>query len=410
MTLDYKSPQSDGKPGEGKPGDGTLGFPDLSGRTVIQLIPSMQSGGAERGTVEVAAGIVEAGGTALVISAPGGRMIAELENAGARHIPLEVGKKSPLAVRANAKKVAAIAVQEKADLLHARSRIPAWVANKASQISGIPYLATWHGIHHGGALKQRYNKSLILGERVIAVSHFTGRHIAETYGVGEDRLRVIPRGVDLSRYRPENVAGGRIIKLSEQWKVPDGVPVVLMPGRLTELKGHRVLIDAVDRIRAEIGDWKFVVVIVGDDQGNSGYRASLEKEIEKRDLWNVMRMAPHCDDMAAAYKLADIVVVPSTSPEAFGRVPVEAQAMGAMVVAAGHGGLAETVIEGETGFLFTPGDAASLAKALQAALTIDLETRERLSSVASSRVHTEYDARLMVSRTLHVYEEILGAG
>jgi len=400
MTIDYQSPQSDGKPG----------LADMTGRTILQLIPSMQSGGAERGTIEIATGIIEAGGRALVASAPGGRMIAELEATGAKHIPLEVGKKSPFAVRANAKAVAAICAAEKVDLIHARSRVPAWVAHRAAQKTGIPYLATWHGIHHGGALKQRYNKGLLLGERVIAVSEFTGRHIAETYGVGPDRLRVIPRGVDLSKYRPEDVMGGRLIKLSEQWKVPDGVPVVLMPGRLTELKGHRLLIEAVDQIRQAMGDWKFVVVIVGDDQGDTAYRNSLEKEIEKRDLWNVMRLAPHCDDMAAAYKLSDIVVVPSTAPEAFGRVPIEAQAMGAMVVAAGHGGLAETVIEGETGFLFTPGDAASLAKALQAALTVDLETRERLSKIASSRVHTEYDARLMVSRTLQVYEEILGAG
>lgn len=397
MTLDYQTSESEGK----------AALPDLSGRTIVQLIPEMQAGGAERGTVEVARGIVEAGGRALVVSAPGGRLLGDLSRVGGEHIPLDIGKKSIFALRGNVKKLAAIVTAEKADLIHARSRMPAWVARGTAQKTGIPYLATWHGLHQGGSLKKRYNRPLVDGERVIAISNFIADHIEKTYGIGADKLRLIPRGVDLSQFMPESVLGGRLIALSEQWKVPDGVPVVLMPGRLTEWKGQKLLIEAAAKLRDKIGDWKFVVVILGDDQGRADYTKSLEKMIESLDLWNVMRLAPHCNDMGAAYKLSDIVVVPSLKPEPFGRVPIEAQAMGAMVVAADHGGLAETVIEGETGFLFPPGDAAALAGVLEKALVIDDAEREARAKRASDRVRTDYDGRLMVSRTLEVYREIL---
>jgi glycosyltransferase involved in cell wall biosynthesis len=195
-------------------------------------------------------------------------------------------------------------------------------------------------------------------------------------------------------------------RLVRDWRLPDGVPVLLLPGRLARWKGQRVLIDAL----AVLGRTDLRCVIVGAEQGHTGYRRELEARIRRHGLGAVVGIAEHCDDMAAAYMLVDVVVSASTDPEAFGRVVVEAQAMGRPLVATAHGGAGETVLDGETGWLVPPGDAPALAAALAQALALDPAARERMARRAIAHARANFGRDEMCARTLAVYRELLSPG
>lgn len=379
----------------------------LAGKTILQALPALKSGGLERGTVEMVRAITEAGGNALVVSS-GGQMVGQVERAGGRHITLDISKKGPLAIRSNRGKFAKILRAENVDLVHARSRAPAWVVKGAAAKMGIPWLATWHGLHLGNAFKKRYNRALVDGEKVIAISHYVESVIRDQFpDLGDDHIVHIPRGVDLDQFDPETVPGGRIIKLTEDWKLPDGRPLLLMPGRLSAKKGQLDVIEAMAKVRDALGE-TFVCVIIGDDQGNIKYRQSLEDRIEKLKLWPVMRLAGHCNDMAAALKLADIVLAPTRAPEPFGRIPLEAGAMQALTIAADHGGFRETIIDGVTGYLFNPGNADDLAAKSIAALSLSDAARHDLAIKAQAHIRDNFSLTLMTDSTLAVYRQVLG--
>ncbi len=378
----------------------------LAGKTILQALPALKSGGLERGTVEMARAITQAGGTALVVSA-GGQMVRDVERAGGRHITLDISKKGPLAIRSNAKQLAKILQDEGVNLVHARSRAPAWVVKAAAAKTGIPWLATWHGTHLGNALKRRYNRALVEGEKVIAISRYVESVIRDQFpDLADDRIIHIPRGVDLEQFQPETIPGGRIIKLAGDWQLPDGRPLLLMPGRLSAKKGQLDVIEAMAKVRDAL-DETFVCVIIGDDQGNVKYRQSLEDRIEKLKLWPVMRLAGHCNDMAAALKLADIVLAPTRAPEPFGRIPLEAGAMQALTIAADHGGFRETIIDGTTGYLFKPCDIDDLAAKTITALGLSDEARHTLATQAQTHIRDNFALTLMTGRTIAIYQEVL---
>lgn len=379
----------------------------LAGKTILQALPALKSGGLERGTVETARAIGNAGGTALVVSA-GGQMVREVERTGARHITLDISKKGPLAMRSNARKLAKILRDEQVDLVHARSRAPAWVVKGAAARVNIPWLATWHGTHLGNYFKRRYNRALVDGAKVIAISRYVESVIRDQFpDLADDRIVHIPRGVDLDQFQPEAIPGGRIIKLAEDWKVPDGRPLLLMPGRLSAKKGQLDVIEAMAKVRDALGE-TFVCVIIGDDQGNVKYRQSLEARIEKLNLWPVMRLAGHCNDMPAALKLADIVLAPTRAPEPFGRIPLEAGAMQALTIAADHGGFRETIVDGTTGYLFKPGDIDDLAAKSITALGLSDDERHDLAIKAQTHIRDNFALTKMTDSTIAVYRELLG--
>ena len=197
-----------------------------------------------------------------------------------------------------------------------------------------------------------------------------------------------------------------MVQLATEWRLPDGVPVVMLPGRITRWKGQTMMIDAL----ARLGRHDIRCLLVGSDQGRMGYRKELETLLRRRGLGNIVHVVEHCTDMPAAYMLADVVVSASTDPEAFGRVAVEAQAMGRPVVASDHGGARETVRPGKTGWLFTPGDTGALAVALERALELGPEERELLFKTAINYIHKNFSKRKMCSRTLAVYDEIMASG
>lgn len=373
---------------------------------VMQVLPRLEMGGAERGTVDVAAALVAAGWKAIVVSG-GGPMVRELERAGATHVTLPVFSKNPVTMWTNIRKLERLIREHEVDIVHARSRAPAWSAKAAAERCGVRFLTTFHGNYPArNRLKRKYNSVMARGERVIAISEYIADQVANFYGADPERVRVIHRGIDLSLFTPQAVSAERIIQLATDWRIPDGAPVVMMPARLTRWKGHSVLIDALVRL----GRRDVRCLLVGGEQGREGYRRWLDDYIKRAGLEPVVHIVGHCRDMPAAYMLADVVVSASTEAEAFGRVAVEAQAMGRPVVAAAHGGARETIIDGATGWLFEPGSPAALADALKLALSLTAEEREVLARQARLHVRERFSRQMMCERTLSVYTELLPTG
>ena len=373
------------------------------GPLVLQVIPRLGIGGAERAVVDIARAVVAAGGRALVVS-EGGALEAQLPPGGARHVALPVAAKSPLAVWRNGARLARLIRSEGVDLVHARSRAPAWSALLAARRTGKPFVTTFHAAYNAGsALKRRYNAVMAKGERVIAISDFVAAHVRCRYGVGDDRLRRIPRGIDVAGFDPAAVAPERVAALAARWKLPAGLPVVMLPGRLTRWKGQDVLVHAMRLL-----DRDAVCLLVGAGRGgHRGFARALAGHIAAAGLEERVLALEDCHDMPAAYRLADVVVSASIEPEGFGRAVVEAQAMGVPVIATDHGGARETVEEGVTGWLVPPGDAAALARAIAAALSLDGQARARLAATARERACRRFTRQAMCAATLEVYRELI---
>lgn len=378
--------------------------PDGRPPTVLQILPALGgSGGVERGTVEIAGAITAAGGRALVAS-EGGLLVHDLTRVHAEHILLPVASKNPVVMYRNIRRIADLIRQERVDVVHVRSRAPAWSAFFACQRTKVPFVTTFHGTYSiGNWLKRKYNSIMTKGERVIAISAFIGGHIRRHYGVPVEKIRIIHRGVDLERFDPEKVSAERVIKLANDWRLPDGIPIVMLPGRLTRWKGQLVLIEAI----ANMARKDIRCLLVGSDQGREDYRRELENRIMQHGLEEVIRIVDHCDDMPAAYKLTDLVVSASTDPEAFGRIVCEAQAMGRPVIATDHGGAKETVIPDVTGWLTPPGDADALAAAIHKGLSLNGPARNQLADIAIDHVRKNFSKTQMCDKTLDVYNEVL---
>lgn len=374
--------------------------------TILQVIPALGSGGGvERGTVEIAEAIADAGGRALVASA-GGAQVHEVARAGGGHIELPVDSKNPFVMHKNIQRLAGLIERENVDLIHVRSRAPAWSAFYAARRTKRPLVTTFHGTYNAGNFAKRaYNSVMTRGDRVIAISGFIAEHVRRIYGVPASRLRIIHRGVDLYRFDPAKVSAERVVQLANDWRLADGYPVIMLPGRLTRWKGQGVFIEAV----AKLGRRDIRCLIVGGDQGRQDYRRELEAMVERHDLGEVVRIVDHCADMPAAYMLSDAVVSASTDPEAFGRVIVEAQALGRPVVASDHGGARETVLPDRTGWLAPPGDAAALSATLAKVLALDEAQRAALSAAAIANVSRNFSKQIMCAKTLEVYNEVLQA-
>jgi glycosyltransferase involved in cell wall biosynthesis len=379
--------------------------PSGTGRppAILQVVPALVTGGVERGTVEIAAALVRAGWRAVVASS-GGPMVREIERAGAEHVTLPLESKNPVTIRRNAKRLVEVIESRTIDLVHARSRAPAWSAYWAAQRAKRCFVTTFHNIYGGETRAKRlYNSVMAKGERVIAISQFVGAHAGAVYGVTEDQLRIIPRGVDLQRFDPESIAPPRVIALAAEWRLQDGLPVVMLPGRITRWKGHMDLVEAV----ALMPHREFQVLFVGSEAQKPQFRDELVQRIHALGLNEVFHIVGDCKDMPAAFMLADAVVSASTEPEGFGRIAIEAQAMGRPVIATDHGGSRETVLHGETGWLVPPGDRAALAQSITQALALTGEERLALAARARHWIAERYDTKLMCDATLSVYEELL---
>ncbi|MBM3602207.1 MAG: glycosyltransferase family 4 protein [Alphaproteobacteria bacterium] len=372
---------------------------------ILQVLPRLDSsgGGVQRGTMDLAGALVKAGWTSMVASA-GGDHVPGLVRGGSQHFTLPLASKNPWRMWRNAAALARLIRQHNIDLVHARSRAPAWSAYWACRRTGVPLVTTFHGSYnHQHRLKRRYNAVMTFGQRVIAISGYIRDHIQQIYGTNPAKIRVIQRGVNLDHFDPAKVAAGRMVQLAKEWQLPDGAAVIMLPGRLTRWKGQLLLLQALARLnRPDV-----CTLLVGDDEGRTAYRQELQQHLNDLGLSAQVKLVGRCQDMPAAYRLADVVVVPSLDPEAFGRTMAEGLAMGCLVVAADHGAAPEVLAQGQYGWLFTPGDAEALAAALAKALSLSGNERLSMATTNQAYVAQHFSLKDMAAQTLNVYQELL---
>jgi glycosyltransferase involved in cell wall biosynthesis len=400
QTSGSESPSAAGPP---RPG-----WQPVTAPAILQVIPELDAGGAERTTIDIAKALIASGYRALVAT-EGGRLERDLMLAGGELIRAKMASKKPHDIIINAAAIANIIRTQNVSVVHARSRAPAWSALIAARLTGAAFVTTYHGIYNGkGALKRRYNSVMARGDTVIANSEWTARHILATYRFQPKQLTIIPRGMDLGYFNPNSVSPERITTMRGWWLANDRERLILLPGRLTRWKGQLVFVRALARMKHE-GHLPPDVraVIAGALQGRSSYVSEIIGAIEENGLKEVVVMSDHVTDMAAAYLAADIVVSASTDPEAFGRIPPEAAAMGRPVIATDHGGARETVRSGETGLLVKPGSAAALAEGLRDLLARSPAELAAMGAKGRAHIEANFTVERMCADTLEVYRALI---
>ncbi|MDX5366768.1 MAG: glycosyltransferase family 4 protein [Alphaproteobacteria bacterium] len=381
-------------------------FAELDPRpAILQVVPALETGGAERTTVDMARAIVAAGGRAIVASR-GGRMVEELIEAGASHVEMAVHSKNPVVMGLNVERLARLIERESVDLVHARSRAPGWSALAAARRTKIPFVTTYHSrVHERPRLKVFYNSVMVRGDAVIANSQWTAGNIRAVHKPEEARIFTVPRGIDIAAFAAP--AADRIAALKSRWGIGDDAGTVFLhPARLTRWKGQGVSIEAA-RLLKERGVTDFTLLLAGDAQGRESYVEELRQAISAAGLDDRVRLVGHCDDMAAAYALSDCVLSPSIEPEPFGRTAVEAQAASRPVIVSDAGGQQETVLEGKTGFRVPPGDAAALAGAMTRVEGMDTAARAAMGTAGHDNAATHYSVAAMCGATLSIYARLV---
>jgi glycosyltransferase involved in cell wall biosynthesis len=324
---------------------------------------------------------------------------------------MPVQSKNPLVILGNAARLVDLIRTEKVSIVHARSRAPAFSALWAAQSTRTPFVATYHGVYAAKTpLKRWYNAVMTRGDLVIANSDFTREHVLAEHQIDPARIVTIPRGVDLSRFNPQWVTADRLQALRAAWDLPDQDrrTKIVLAGRLTRIKGHLLIIEAAARLKAQ-GREDFLILFVGDARDNVDYQAELEQAIAAAGLGDQVRLVGHCSDMPAAFLIGDAAILPTTKPESFGRTAVEPQVMGKPVLASNHGGVVETIVNGETGWLVEPGDPAAWATALLRVLDAGRNRLTAMGQAAADRASRNYSVDAMCQATLAAYARVLEA-
>lgn len=372
--------------------------------TIVQMLPELEEGGVEQGTLELGKYLARHGHRSIVISG-GGRLVGQLQAEGSEHVLWHVGRKSPLTLR-YILWLKKFLLREQVDILHLRSRVPAWVgylAWKSLPASLRPRLVT---TFHGFYSVNKYSAVMTKGEKVIAVSRAIEDHIESTYQVPAEKIVLIPEGIDVDYFDPHQVSRQRLQRLSEAWEISNShTSLIMLPGRITRLKGHDLFLQSL----ALIKDLPWTAIFVGEFAKKSSYENELKQQIDALGLSQRVIFSGHCTDMAAAYLLSTVVVsATSTQAESFGRTAVEAQAMGRPVIATAHGGSLETVLQQQSGWLVPPGDAEAFAAALREALT-DADVLQKYGATGATWVRKNFTLALMCKRTVALYKSLIMA-
>ncbi len=371
---------------------------------VLQVLPEMNHGGVEMGTVEIASGLQAAGIKNFVASA-GGRMTYDLKKLKVKHFELPLKTKNPIKLWANARKLEKIIKENGINIVHARSRAPAWSAYWAAKRAGATYVTTFHGTYGLGpwGIKKFYNRVMTYGKLVIAISSHIKNHMIKEYGVSEDKMRLIHRCVNIDNFAPEKVSQERIIKTLQENHIPEDKPVISLIGRVTRWKGQHLLIEALSKLKSK----DFYCLIVGSDQGRVHYTNELKELVAKYGLESKVQFIDHSFDIPALLMLSDVVLSTAIQPEAFGRAAIEGQAMGKIVLASNIGGSLDNTIDGVTGKLFESNNAQSLADAIDWALNLPAKEKEKISKAAIKNVKDNFTKQIMCDKTIAVYHEVL---
>ncbi|MDP1574272.1 MAG: glycosyltransferase family 4 protein [Coxiellaceae bacterium] len=360
---------------------------------VLQLLPALNAGGVERGTVDLAR-FLKAHGIGNAVLSTGGQLEAELKKASVDHMYFPSKSKNPLTFCNRVKKLKALLHTQQPALLHARSRIPAWLTYFANKSLQLPLIITCHGLHDSGflGLKRFYNAGLVKGDRIIAVSETVKDYLVKNFPDAQSKIVVIPRGIDSDYFSP--------IKKHQTPKLR-----IILPGRITAWKGHLYCLKAFSKV---IHDYKIgaELIIVGKTKRNCNL-TQLKKSIQKLDIENHVQFLGNSNKMPEIYASGDLVISSSIEPESFGRVAVEAMAMEKLVIATNIGGSRETIVHGKTGWLVKPNDVDAMAKAIHHALTLSSEERILIEKNARAHVLKHFTLAQMMEKTLAVYTSLL---
>lgn len=372
---------------------------------IMQVVSSLNSGGTGQSVIDLATGVMRAGGKAIVVS-PQGSLVSRLRRWGAVHVELPIDAMGRIAEYQTRRQLVKLIREHTVDIVHQEGLIGASATQAASEQTGRPFIATLHRLFKpDNRQREKAATSFFRAERIVAVSEFVTVRL-RALAQGQDLpIVTIPRGIDIAQFNPGAINADRLIQLANHWSLPDGAPVVLMPARIAIEKGQHVLVEAF----ALLNRTDVTCVLAGKIDEQDAYTADLLKQIVERGVGDRVKTVGECLDMPAAYMLADVVVCASTAPEAFGRVAVEAQAMGRPVIAADHGAARETVLQGRTGWLTPPGDARTLAATLITAVDMDAGVRSNVALVARRHVQDNYSVQRMCDQTFDLYEQILTA-
>lgn len=375
--------------------------------SICQVLPALEMGGVERGTLDIAQAIVAKGYDSIVISS-GGKLVADLESMGSLHVTLPLSSKNPFTIFKNAQLLKQLASQMGIDLFHARSRAPAWSTLLAARALRLPFVTTYHGTYNGKTyLKRLYNKVMTRGDVVIAPSIFIRNHILHTYGYHlAPKIRVIHRGVDTAVFKPSKALDQRGKALRKKLGVPEGAKFIVMPARYSRWKGHEDFIELLFLFTQSYPEQEIFGAIMGEISGREDYVRQLQREINEIGLADRLKLCNAQKDMPTLYAAADLILSPSREPEAFGRVVAEAGAMEKQVIAIDHGGAKEIVLSGVTGWLAPLGNLAKMVEIMADAINLPEAEKIAMGKAARKRIVEKFSLKVMQAETIKIYEEL----
>ena len=379
-------------------------------KIILQVIPAMNMGGAEAGTLEISS-YMKKKGWEVIVTSSGGSLVNKLDYHKIKHVKLPLNSKNPLIIFFNIFTLAWVIKKYKVKIVHVRSRAPAWSAYYAClMLRGVKLVSTIHGAYSAqNFFKKIYNSIMLKSSRIIAISRYVKSYLFQNYNFTrkkKENIVIIPRGVDSERFNPKNIDSKRLFFLTNHWQLPDGVPVILFPSRIAPFKGHKTLLKAIAILKKD-PKIKFICLMVGSTKKNSNYESEINSLVEEHELFDYIKFTGPCSDMPAAYKISDIVVSPADKPEGFGRIIIESQAMERPVIASGHGGSLELIKNNFNGMLFKPKNEHDLADKLKHLLFLSKEEKKKIIKNARTWVNERYNIEKMYEANHKLYNSII---
>lgn len=376
---------------------------------VLQVIPKLGYGGAEIGCYDLAHYLYENDCSSYIVTS-GGTLIKYINRKKVKLIRLPVQSKNPILILLNAIILTIIILILNINIVHARSRAPAWACLIATKITGRKFVTTFHGTYNFKSnIKKFYNSVMVRSNLIIAGSNFIFSHINENYSKylkPEKKFLVIFRGINTDYYDPKKIKEKDEIQLISKWKIDKEKKVILLPARLTAWKGHETFLEALNKLKINEPQKKFIAVILGSDQGRKIYKKRLIRLVEQYRLINDVIFIDNFELMPIAYKISDIVISSSIEPEAFGRVAVEAQAMEKPIIASNIGGSNETIIDEKTGFLYPAGNFDILSQKLSHIFDLNEETLKSMGIEGRKNVIKKFNVEKMCFSTYSEYKKL----
>ena len=385
-------------------------YSSYKNKRILQIIPSMEIGGAERTVLEITAFLKNTNYTSLVLTS-GGKLIKDLEKLNIEVVQYPIDKKNPLLIIKNIIELKKLFIEKNIDLIHVRSRAPAWSAIFAARSLKIPIVTTWHGhVSNSSWFKKKYNSIMHKGNALIANSNYTAENINKIYKIDKDKIDIIPRGVNTEKFKASNFSDEEKIKIKKEWKVFDQNKIILLlPARLTRWKGHEVVIKAIGLLKNEEFFKNIVCLFAGNQKGSERYIQNLKETIASLSLDDKIKLIGQVENMPLAYQVSNIILSPSIQPEPFGRIPIEAQASGKIIISSNAGAVKETIKSGQdsTGFKVKPNNSEELAHQIKLVIKMKDEDLQKIKKRAILNVKNNFSLETMCKKTLEVYNRLL---